>query len=212
MDWQSLWLTHRIQIILALMGFVLSGLGIFLLFSNQTPGGSEVQIIDENIDKESSQIIVQVTGAVKSAGVFEMSDGDRIVDAINKAGGLSQEANTDWVDKVLNLASKLTDGQKIYIPKADEQSDSESANNSDGGYEGLAGGGEGDVLASERQSKALNVNTASQSELEMLWGIGPVTAKNIIEQRPYSDIQELLDKKILKANVFERNKDILTVY
>lgn len=58
----------------------------------------------------------------------------------------------------------------------------------------------------------VNVNTATQKELEALWGIGPVTAQNIIEQRPYSTVEELLNKKILKTNVYETNKDKLSVY
>ncbi len=58
----------------------------------------------------------------------------------------------------------------------------------------------------------ININGASQKELESLWGIDPVTAQNIIEQRPYSSVEELLNKKILKTNVYETNKDKLTVY
>jgi competence protein ComEA len=57
----------------------------------------------------------------------------------------------------------------------------------------------------------ININTASASELESLWGIGPVYAQNIIEHRPYSKVEELLEKKVLKENVYERNKSLLTV-
>ena len=60
--------------------------------------------------------------------------------------------------------------------------------------------------------KLININTASQKELESLWGIGPVYAQNIIEHRPYSKVDELIEKKILKTNVYDRNKDTLTVY
>src|SRR3989344_1087747 len=58
----------------------------------------------------------------------------------------------------------------------------------------------------------ININTASQSELESLWGIGPVYAQNIIEQRPYSSVEELLTKKIIKQNVYDRVKDQISVY
>ena len=60
--------------------------------------------------------------------------------------------------------------------------------------------------------KLININTASQKELESLWGIGPVYAQNIIEHRPYSSLEELLTKKIIKKNVHERNKEYLTIY
>lgn len=58
----------------------------------------------------------------------------------------------------------------------------------------------------------ININTASQSELESLRGIGPVTGKNIIDHRPYSDVSELLSRGVLKKNVYEDNKDKMTVY
>jgi len=64
----------------------------------------------------------------------------------------------------------------------------------------------------DNTSENININTASQNQLESLWGIGPVTAQNIIEQRPYSTVEELLNKKILKTNVYETNKDKLSVY
>ncbi len=211
MDWQGVVFRHRIQIVLALMGAILSGLGIYLLFSS-LHNEPAIQVIDEAANFHEGKVIVQVTGAVNSGGVFEMDANARVVDAIDKAGGLSEEANTDWVDQVLNMASKLTDGQKIYIPKIDEQSDALSANNSYGGYDTLGETSDADPLSIGSGSQLTNINTASQSELEKLWGIGPVTAQNIIEQRPYSNINELLEKKILKANVFERNEDLLTVY
>jgi len=207
MDWQNLWVRHRVQIALALMGIILSGLGIYLLiFSNNSE--PKIQIIDEASNESINKIVIQVTGAVNSPGVFEMSANERIIDAIEKAEGLKADADTKWVDKVLNMASKLTDGQKIYIPSIDEQADVLSAKNN-GGTNGQTGE---DLINSNPTSEVININTASQDELEELWGIGPVTAKSIIEQRPYSDVNELLTKKILKTNVFERNKDFLTVY
>ncbi|EKD47123.1 MAG: helix-hairpin-helix DNA-binding motif-containing protein, partial [uncultured bacterium] len=61
-------------------------------------------------------------------------------------------------------------------------------------------------------TKLININAASQSELETLWGIGPVTAQNIIEQRPYSSVEELLSKKIIKQNVYDKIKDQIAVW
>ena len=74
--------------------------------------------------------------------------------------------------------------------------------------------GSGGVLGTDLggQIKPVNINSASQSELEGLWGIGPVYAQNIIEHRPYSKVEELIEKKILKTNVYDRNKETLTVY
>lgn len=207
MDWQNLWVRHRMQIVLALMGIILSGLGIYLLIIS-TNSEPEIQVVDEALDENINKVVVQVTGAVNSPGVFEMSANERVIDAIEKAGGLAANADTEWVDKVLNMAGKLTDGQKIYIPSSNKQSDVLSAKNN-GGTNAET---EDNLSNSNPTSQMVNINTASQKELEELWGIGPVTAKSIIEQRPYSDVNELLTKKILKTNVFERNKDLLTVY
>lgn len=207
MDWQNLWVRHRMQIVLALMGIILSGLGIYLLIIS-TNSEPEIQVVDEALDENTSKVVVQVTGAVNSPGVFEMSVNERVIDAIEKGGGLAANADTEWVDKVLNMAGKLTDGQKIYIPSSNKQSDVLSAKNN-GGTNAET---EDNLSNSNPTSQMVNINTASQKELEELWGIGPVTAKSIIEQRPYSDVNELLTKKILKTNVFERNKDLLTVY
>ena len=131
-----------------------------------------------------------------------MPQGARVEDALVLAGGVSVDADRDWMEKVLNRASKLTDGQKIFIPK---QSEVLSAKNDE------------DIKTYQSQntnqgSGLININTASKEELESLWGIGPVYAQNIIEQRHYSNVEELLTKKVIRSDIYERNKDKLTVY
>ncbi len=113
----------------------------------------------------------------------------RIDDLLVVAGGLSIEANRDYVSKNINRALKLSDGQKIYIPTINEKSD----------------------IASFK-TQSININNASLEELDSLSGIGPTLAKSIIEQRPYSNIDELQSKGILKKNVFEKIKDKITAY
>jgi len=120
------------------------------------------------------------------------------------AGGLSEKADRLWVEKNLNRAAKLIDGQKIYIPRADEQSNLTTAKNSVDNQTistnlGSSGGG------------AININTASQKELESLEGIGPVYAQNIIEHRPYSNTEELVSKDVLKKSLFEKIKNKISV-
>ena len=80
-------------------------------------------------------------------------------------------------------------GTDLYIPRIGEQSEAVSATN-------MAGGSGGSDTVLSVSSQRVNINTASQKELEELWGIGPVTAQNIIEQRPYSSVEELLQKGI----------------
>ena len=204
-DYERLLQKYRIPIALVLLGTILIGLGI--VFVNWRPSNSGVEIIEDNSEEniESRMLVIEVAGAVENPGVYEMEPGKRVEDALSVAGGITEEADTVWMEKILNRAAKITDGQKIYIPTIDEQSDVLSAKES-----GLEQSGS--MAFDPNENKMVNINTSSASELETLWGIGPVTAQNIIEHRMYSNIEELLQKGILKSNVYERNKDLLTVY
>ncbi len=197
----------RWQIAFFLTGLIFVASGIILYASNPFAQDS-VEIIEKGSGSnkaQQNQIIVEVSGSVKNPGVYSFESSERVEDALNKAGGLSEDADNEWISKYLNRASPLKDGQKIYIPSSSEQSTDTSANNQ-GGYLGVSDD------TSQTLGKTININTASQKELESLWGIGPVTAQNIIEQRPYSTVEELLTKKILKQNVYDKNKDLLSVY
>ena len=72
--------------------------------------------------------------------------------------------------------------------------------------------GSSGVVAGTRVTGKINVNIASATELDRLWGVGPATAEKIINGRPYSSVEELKTKKVLKSNVYERIKDEVSVY
>ncbi len=207
-DWEELLLKYRYQILLLLIGAILIGLGVFLFKNKDSLRSSSVEVLESSTDIEgigSGEVVIEVSGAVETPGVYRLSTNARVEDALIAAGGISADADRNWMEKTLNRAAKITDGQKIYIPRINEQISGVSANNV-AGYQSVSSvGGSG-------FTKTVNVNTASQKELESLWGIGPVTAQNIIEQRPYSTVEELLNNKILKTNVYETNKDKLSVY
>jgi len=138
----------------------------------------------------SEKIAVDVEGAVIKPGVYELSSDSRIVDALSAAGGMSEEADRDYVQKSINLAQKITDGIKIYIPRVGEQVLSTSTN-----------------VSSAGSSSTININTASESDLDGLPGVGPVTAGKIIAGRPYASTQSLLDQKVVTSSVFEKIKN-----
>lgn len=140
-----------------------------------------------------SQIVVDIEGALVRPGVYKLSLDARIQDALIASGGLSSDADRNWVEKNLNLAAKLADGAKIYIPRIGE------SNVGSMGVAEIVGGG-------------ININTASEQELDSLPGIGPVTAQKIISQRPYSSIDDLLTKKIVSSKVFKQIKEKITIY
>lgn len=193
---------YRYQIVLFLLGTMLIGFG---LYKKNTSDESHIQIIEEGNDVQNLDIIVvEIAGAVTNPGVYEIKSGSRINDLIEMAGGFQNE-DSEWIEKFINKASVLKDGQKVIIPKVGDHSMNESDSNFVLGDQESSG-------QFDTQSKYVNINTASQTELESLWGIGPVYAQKIIEHRPYSSIDELLDKGVIKKNVFERNKNMMSVY
>lgn len=182
----------RFLVPLFLAGMILVGLG-FLGFKLYTFEASpRVEILGEGTSGQDAILIVEASGEVIKPGVYELPPGSRVNDLLVTAGGLSAGADRDWVDKNLNLAQKLTDGVKIYIP---------------GKKEATAGADSQSVVAGKT-----NINTASESELDKLWGVGPATAQKIMAGRPYLKIEELLEKKIVNANVWAAIKDKISLY
>ncbi len=106
-------------------------------------------------------------GAVKKEGVIKIKENSRIIDAIEEAGGLTKDADL----KKVNLAYSITDGQKIYIPSINDKDEFEIVSN---------GINEGEVA---NEKGMVNINTATQTQLEELSGIGPSTASSIISYR-----------------------------
>ncbi len=137
------------------------------------------------------QIAVDVEGAVLKPGVYKLKEESRVQDALIAAGGYASDADREKAAKTLNLASKLTDGAKMYVPAVGE---SDSAV--------VVGSG-----ASDAQAGTTNINTATEEELDALSGVGQVTAGKIIDNRPYSRIEELVEKKVVGKSVFEKIKN-----
>lgn len=138
----------------------------------------------------SSKIIVDIEGAVMKPGAYEITSGSRIKDLLVLSGGLSANADRIYFEKNINLASKLSDGQKVYIARQGEAV--EASQNS---------------LITNFAQISIGINTASLKDLDSLPGIGMVTAQKIVDGRPYSDISELLSKKIVTSKVFDQIKE-----
>jgi len=97
----------------------------------------------------------------------------------------------------LNRASLLIDGQKIYIPDASDETNNDL---------------NPQKVISVQKTGVVNINTANSKELEGLHGIGPVYTQKIIDNKPYSNVNELLVKKVLPQKIYDNNKDKMTVY
>ncbi|HVF69306.1 MAG TPA: ComEA family DNA-binding protein [Xanthomonadales bacterium] len=204
---------YYVPIILGLFGFVFL---LYGLISSVLPTKEKGDILFEAAQTTSSgsatsvsevkQITVDVEGAVLKPGVYKLATDSRVQDALIAAGGMSDKADREKVAKGLNLASKITDGGKIYIPF-------EGDTTSIGQVAGIAG----DPSASSGQvgestSGLININSATSSELDTLSGVGPATAEKIISNRPYEKIEDLVTKKAVGPSVFEKIKARIAVY
>lgn len=191
---------HR-YIIFLLIGLILIGFGIFLFKTGSFDQNNKVEILNSAVEPlEGQEITVEIGGAIEKPGVYKLSNTSRIEDLLITSGGLSASADREWVSKNINRASKLTDGQKIYIYS---QSEVESAKKNGGSLDikGVS------TTALTGDLELININTASLSELDTLPGIGPVYGQKIIDNRSYSTLEELVSKGVIPQKTFEKIVD-----
>jgi competence protein ComEA len=155
--------------------------------------------------RASAKVVVHVAGAVTKPGVVELRAGARVIDAVEAAGGALPQADLDR----LNLAAKLIDGQRVLVQKVGDPpavAEPAAVTGSD-----AAGSGAGDQAA----GGPINLNTATQAELEALPGIGPTLAKAILDERQhrggFRSVNELREVRGIGARRFADLQSRLTV-
>lgn len=170
-------------------------------------------------DKEMQQamIYVDVCGAVANPGVFQLAAGSRVFQAIEAAGGYLPEAALTCV----NRAGVLTDGQQLYILTQEEMErqgldPAEMAGASDGQMNGSAGTGQNTGIAAQaQQDNRININTADETQLTTLTGIGATRAQAIIAYReengPFAAIEDIMNVQGIKEGTFAKIKDEIVV-
>lgn len=158
---------------------------------------------DEYIEETSNEKIkVYIAGEVKNEGVIELEEGSRIVDAIEKAGGKTDQSDL----KNVNLAYELEDGQKIYIPNINENNieDVEIIDDSPNG-----------IVNETEKSEIININKADEKELQNLNGIGESLAMNIVKYREengnFKNIEDLINVPGIGESKFETIRDQIKV-
>ena len=178
----------------------------------------EENIVEEETEEENiveENIIVHVSGAVNKEGIVELAPNSRISDAIDQAEGLKENADT----KEINLAFKLEDGMKIYIPTIGENNNIENEESSN--YITSSGGivqaqeENIEINSDQKTSQKININTATQTELETLPGIGPSTSTKIINYREengkFQTIEEIKEVSGIGDAKYENIKDLISV-
>ncbi|MHC4024889.1 helix-hairpin-helix domain-containing protein [Streptococcus sp. KHUD_018] len=205
---------YKIIAICAVLGLALGG--FFLLKpTSQTPvketnlqaevaavskdSSSEKEVKKEEKEESPEQdlITVDVKGAVKSPGIYDLPLGSRVHDAVQKAGGLTEEADS----KSLNLAQKVSDEALVYVPTKGEEAVSQQA----------ASG----TTPSTSKEKRVNLNKASLEELKQVKGLGGKRAQDIIDHREangkFKSVDELNKVSGIGAKTIEKLKDYVTV-
>ena len=205
---------YKIIVICACLGLVL---GSFLLIkpSTQKPvtetnlqaevaavskdSSSEKEVKKEEKEESTEQdlITVDVKGAVKSPGIYDLPVGSRVHDAVQKAGGLTEEADS----KSLNLAQKVSDEALVYVPTKGEEAASQQATSG--------------TTPSISKEKKVNLNKASLEELKQVKGLGGKRAQDIIDHREahgkFKSVDELKKVSGIGAKTIEKLKDYVTV-
>jgi competence protein ComEA len=168
--------------------------GLILLVSG-APRGDPITL---DPPPTPAPIIVHVAGAVARPGVYTLNAGSRVLDAVQAAGGLLSDAD----QRALNLATILQDGNRILVPAIPPTPLPGSQVSPDGENPASSG-------------HLINLNSATQAELESLPGIGPKTAQKIIEYRekngPFQKIEDILNVPDIGPKTFEEIKDFITV-
>lgn len=184
-------------VLLSLGGIILVGIGFFQYFQPASPQDEVIiqKAADASVQTASNEakIFIDVAGAVELPGVYELPAESRLQDALLAAGGLRANASREAVAKQLNLAAKVRDGEKLYIPFEGEES--------------VSGLPQSDVAGIATSARAISLNTATVSELDTLPGVGPVTAEKIVSNRPYSSLDEVVSKKAIGQSAFDKIKD-----
>ncbi len=198
-------------------------IGTYYLFIKEKEyiGNDSNLIISNGIEKEAKEndtkdiekknkIVVYIAGAIKNEGVYELEENSRITDIIEKAGGLTDDANINNI----NLAYILQDGVKVYIPKDNDKNEIKDETNiyvsKENGESNIDNG-----TSVETKNSKININTATQTELETLPGIGPSTATKIINYRKengkFNSIDELKKVSGIGDSKYNKIKEMIRI-
>jgi competence protein ComEA len=180
---------YRAVVLVALASAVAAGAAFFVAGRNDEPPPLEIVAAGA---ETGQPIEVYVTGAVTHPGVYQLTGGARVIDALNEAGGQAPDADIE----AINLAERLDDEDQITVPRLGESRAS-------GGTTGAAPAG------------VVNINTATAAELDALPGIGEVYSARIVESRdavgPFQTLEDLLTRDLIPRATFEKIYELITV-
>ena len=163
--------------------------------SSDSSSEKEVKKEEKEESPEQDLITVDVKGAVKSPGIYDLPVGSRINDAVQKAGGLTDNADS----KSINLAQRISDEALVYVPTKEEATSQEAHSNA----------------SNTKENKKINLNKASLEELKQVKGLGAKRAQDIIDHREsngkFMSVDDLKKVSGIGAKTIEKLKEYVTV-
>ncbi|WP_258831526.1 helix-hairpin-helix domain-containing protein [Peribacillus frigoritolerans] len=206
-------LKRKMTMITVAVAFVAGGI---YFFSQQGEDQADMEDIfsvtakeaemEQSVNESAAEpeiIKVDVKGAVKSPGIFTAQAGDRVIDLISSAGSFTEKADKDKV----NFAQIIEDQMVIYVPEIGEEDK--------GNLENIQVGTSGDAVTKGTSGGLVNLNTATQEDLQTLTGIGPSKATAILEYREtvgkFKEVDELKQVTGIGDKTFERLRDSVSV-
>jgi len=182
---------YRAPLLTALAGAAALGLVFFILREREGPPPLELQV--GSASSSGSEMMVHVTGAVAAPGVYVVQEGDRVVDAVEAAGGPAPDA--DLV--ALNLARRVHDEDQVVVPRVGEKP------------------AVSQVASASTSDALIDINTASAADLDSLPGIGEVYSQRIVDSRdadgPFESTEDLVARRLIPRATYDKIKNLITV-
>ena len=207
---------YLLEIFLVTTALIITVAALVIYAKNNQKVKEEIEINPPSLRQDfggQGKIFVDVSGAVKKPNLYQVDFGARIKEIIDRAGGLSDDADVIFFNRNFNLARILSDQEKIYVPSISEINNGIFIQNQlliD--YKTPINN---QSLNTDNQSPStnnqslININDATVEELDQLPGIGAVTAQKIIQNRPYKTTSELSTRKIINKGVWEKIKELI---
>lgn len=179
-------LSHR-KVEIAIIALAIIMIIITISIDRSAKPAESISIVHEKNITSEATVTIDLEGALNKPGIYKLSSSERLYDAIKEAGGFADNADIAYVHHELNLASFIHDQDKIYIPH------------------------KGEVLISISLAKitplaykSISINKATLNEIDVIPGIGKTTALKIIQNRPYSSLNDLVTKKAITKSTYEK--------
>lgn len=212
---------HRKEIIIGIIATIILGIIIFLVITNQNDNEKivEEKTLTKKETKESETLLrVDIKGEVISPGIYSLKESSRVIDVIELAGGLTENADTS----VINLSKKITDEMVIIIYSKEQVKSFEETKKLEQqkiekciSPDDISLHNDACISDSINNSNKININNASKEELMSLPGIGSSKAEDIINYRnqngPFTQIEDILNVSGIGENVFAQIKENITI-